>query len=717
MKKVLPTALFAAVTLLITAAVPSAAAPAAAPAVSAVQPSIEPTPDEPTPESPTPETPSTDAPTPDAPKPDAPTPEDKESAESNGKPANESSEATAADSLVVYAVYGEPAVYSNSDIRGGIGVRGSFVVTGAPEGTVEYQYAVVPYSATEFPEEYETVDAEEYTVIAIAPEFAGWQRLLVRPVYADGTVGGHTASAYEVAGPGESPTSPAPAARVERLPIDLTQADDETAQLRVWMTNELFSGTQPGVAPRGEVVVRRGDIELGRAGIPENPVAVEIPEDSLGDGNAAVAIDYYPYPGADPISVTGESCLHECTFDRAWTTIYGQPTMEARVASTPKYTSLTGFQWFRDGQRVAGETGKYFMSGPPDRGHTFKARVTVNHPRMVPVTVTSAGFVPTKVPSVGIRYFVKETNVSWSDGDGDMWQVENGEVSGTTNPAARNESVTVQSLGDYHLVESYSAHVPGRGWIKDEWYPQLEGEHGAQMAGTFQRDLDFDAYRVSVLPKVRDWYDVYYRSYVAPFGWLGWAKNSQPSGTTGYGFDVSAVQMVVREKGEAAPTPSHGLRPAYLDKAHQDQIWSNAYVRDVGWSGGKPGGYTAGSTNGALEGLRFSAVPTQGEGGVSYRALVHGKGWSAWTDSGTAGAPNANLVEAYQLQLTGSMAEQYDVYARSYVGGWGWLGWAKNGLSSGSSGYDRALRATQVVLVPKGQPAPTGSGLPRTYVR
>lgn len=663
MKKVLPAAAFLAATLLLTGAAPTGAAPAA--------------------------------------------------------PGTSVHQEAAADSLVIYPVYGEPAVYSDSGRRGGIGIRGSFAVTAPPEGTVAYQYAVVPglERPTEFPAEFETIDAASYTLIPVVPEVPGWQQMLVRPVAADGTPGSFVRQTYEVARPGQSPSRPAPAAEVDLLPIDLREPGDATAKLRVRMSGELFSDDEPSAAPRGEVAVRRGGVELGRSDVLAWSVAVEVPEDSLGTGSTAVELDYYPYPGAGPITVTGTVCLHECQFEKAWSRIYGGPVLEARVAAWPRHTSLTDIQWFRDGRRISGEAGKYLVTGPPDVGHEFTVRTTVGHPRMVPVTIDSPVIVPTRVPVAGVRYFVKGTNVYWSDGDGERWQVENGEVSGTTDPPRRNESVTIEGQGDYFLFDGYSAHVPGMGWIENEWNSDLAGGQGAMSAGTYQRNLDLEAYRVSMIPKQNKWYDVYYRSYVAPFGWMGWSTSDLPSGTVGYGFDVSAIQMVLREKGEAGPKPSFGKRPAYLDQADQNQIWSNAYSRDAGWSGGKPGGYTAGSTSGALEGVRFSVTPTEGDGGVSYRALVHGRGWTDWTDTGTAGAPNAALVEAYQLRLTGEIAERYDVYARSYVGGWGWLGWAKNGTASGSSGYDRALRATQVILVPKGQAWPTGSGLPRSYVR
>lgn len=72
--------------------------------------------------------------------------------------------------------------------------------------------------------------------------------------------------------------------------------------------------------------------------------------------------------------------------------------------------------------------------------------------------------------------------------------------------------------------------------------------------------------------------------------------------------------------------------------------------------------------------------------------------------SGTTG--QSKRLEAIQIKLTGQVANEYDVYYRVHCQNFGWLGWAKNGESSGSEGYSRRLEATQICLVPKGQNAP-----------
>ena len=48
-------------------------------------------------------------------------------------------------------------------------------------------------------------------------------------------------------------------------------------------------------------------------------------------------------------------------------------------------------------------------------------------------------------------------------------------------------------------------------------------------------------------------YDIYYRTHVADYGWLDWAKNGEMSGTSGLAKRVEAVQIVFVRKSGIAP--------------------------------------------------------------------------------------------------------------------------------------------------------------------
>ena len=53
------------------------------------------------------------------------------------------------------------------------------------------------------------------------------------------------------------------------------------------------------------------------------------------------------------------------------------------------------------------------------------------------------------------------------------------------------------------------------------------------------------------------------------------------------------------------------------------------------------------------------------------------------------------------------MEQRYDVYYRVHAQSYGWLSWAKNGEPAGTAGYAKRLEGIQIVLVEKGNGAPT----------
>ena len=77
------------------------------------------------------------------------------------------------------------------------------------------------------------------------------------------------------------------------------------------------------------------------------------------------------------------------------------------------------------------------------------------------------------------------------------------------------------------------------------------------------------------------------------------------------------------------------------------------------------------------------------------------KVWSAVRHAGMS-----RRLEAIKINLTGELAEHYDVYYRVHVQDIGWLAWAKNGKTSGTTARAARLEGIQIVLVAKGSDAP-----------
>ena len=149
----------------------------------------------------------------------------------------------------------------------------------------------------------------------------------------------------------------------------------------------------------------------------------------------------------------------------------------------------------------------------------------------------------------------------------------------------------------------------------------------------------------------------------------------------------------------------------------------STHVQSIGWQPAVEDGEVSGTTGYALrlEGLILSLENTTGySGGISYATHVQNIGWqlpvSVVTNGFTPGAAQGGLagtsgqalrLEALYMELTGDLANGYDIYYRTHVQNIGWTGWAKNGQPCGSANYAYRLEAIQITLVTKGSPAPS----------
>ncbi len=205
-------------------------------------------------------------------------------------------------------------------------------------------------------------------------------------------------------------------------------------------------------------------------------------------------------------------------------------------------------------------------------------------------------------------------------------------------------------------------------------------------------------------------YDVYYRVHASNVGWMGWAKNGESAGSEDATQAAEAIQVVLVEKGGAAPAGSTANAYASCSSA---QLRGQAHVSNEGWLDLEAGSeVTLGTTGKSLQ-LEALTLGIAGAGldgsAVSVEAHVANLGWQAATTgiAGTTGRGYA--VEAVKMSLTGAAAEKYDLYYQAHVAGIGWLGWTKAGSAAGSQGYGRAVECVRVRLVAKGQSGP-GSG-------
>lgn len=295
------------------------------------------------------------------------------------------------------------------------------------------------------------------------------------------------------------------------------------------------------------------------------------------------------------------------------------------------------------------------------------------------------GTVEPSIPS--IRYASHVAQLGWQ-GD-----ATDGTISGTTGRSLSIEALTISIPGFEGSLE-YQAHVADYGW--------QDFVADGETAGTTGHGRAMEAVRIRLVGEIADEYDVYYQPHSADLGWLGWARNGEPAGSAGYGLGLEAIKIKLVPKGTVFSD--------YGTVAFQERMLSyQAHVSDIGWQSSSYDGTIAGTTGQslALEALQVGIVSTVHSGSIESHGYVQHTGWQDGSSSGAIGTTGRSLsLQAIRLRLSGEIAESYDIYYRVHVSNIGWLDWTMNGETAGSTGYDLAIEAAQIVLTPKGRPAP-----------
>ncbi len=278
------------------------------------------------------------------------------------------------------------------------------------------------------------------------------------------------------------------------------------------------------------------------------------------------------------------------------------------------------------------------------------------------------------------------------------WQQEvtNGKMSGTSGQSKRLEAITIKVSGA-DLGIRYKTHVQTYGW--QDWV------YDGALSGTSGQSKRLEAIKIELTGRDKDKYDVYYRVHAQTYGWLGWVKNGAPAGTEGYSRRLEAINIVIVPKGQSiGQSTSGGFVTPYAGNVNY-----STHVQTYGWQNFVADG-TASGTSGQSKRLEAIKIRLNQniDGGIRYRTHVQTYGWQGWSYdgalSGTSG--QSKRLEAICIELTGNAASTYDIYYRVHVQTYGWLDWAKNGEMSGTSGLSKRLEGIQIMLVPKGNPAP-----------
>lgn len=286
-----------------------------------------------------------------------------------------------------------------------------------------------------------------------------------------------------------------------------------------------------------------------------------------------------------------------------------------------------------------------------------------------------------EVNQASISYQPHVSELGWLNAESD------GDQAGTTGMNLGIEALRIDLAGIEGEIE-ISSLSEDAGW--SDWSTNETGTTGQHRA--------LQAVKVKLAGKAAEVYDVYYQGHITDYGWLGWAKNGEASGTSDAGKTFQAIKIIIVLKGANAPGSTEG--------AFQESDWASiryeSHISDVGWIQPVADGAISGTEE---EGRRMEAIKitlkSSLEGGVKMRAHVADDGWLDWTDdiAGTTG--QCRRMEAIQIILEGDITSKYNVFYRTYAPGYGWQDWVSNGKVSGTTGLSRQLSAIEIKLVEK----------------
>ncbi|MCR4689612.1 MAG: hypothetical protein K5745_08725 [Saccharofermentans sp.] len=262
---------------------------------------------------------------------------------------------------------------------------------------------------------------------------------------------------------------------------------------------------------------------------------------------------------------------------------------------------------------------------------------------------------------------------------------------GTIGQSKRLENVTINISGNDGIEGTlrYRVHIQNIGW--QDW------KEAGNIAGTSGQGLRLEGIQMELTGELAEKYVVYYSVHIEDYGdSQGWITGGMIAGTSGESkrLEELRVKLVPREEADMEPT-----------------VMYHVHRQDYGWeTDWKTNGEVSGTTGEGkrLEAINISVLNTEYAGGIRYKTHVQDYGWQDWQYNGALSGTSGmgKRLEAIRIELTGELAENYNVYYRVHAQGYGWLDWTSNGREAGTEGLGFRLEAIQIVLLSKGEEDP-----------
>lgn len=141
--------------------------------------------------------------------------------------------------------------------------------------------------------------------------------------------------------------------------------------------------------------------------------------------------------------------------------------------------------------------------------------------------------------------YLTTPDISYRSLMSDGWQNE--VAIGETSGIAGQDSIHAFELNAGSPTDGslkYRVHLSDLGW---------QDYVAGGIAGSADGMHSIQAVEIAPTGKLSKNFDIYYRVYVEKIGWLGWAKNGSPAGTTSCSLNIQAIQVCARLRGTQAP--------------------------------------------------------------------------------------------------------------------------------------------------------------------
>ena len=205
------------------------------------------------------------------------------------------------------------------------------------------------------------------------------------------------------------------------------------------------------------------------------------------------------------------------------------------------------------------------------------------------------------------------------------------------------------------------------------------------------------------------------QGFTAAAGTMGMGSSAQ-SEQSGPGV-VSQEQTVQEQTAQEQTAQPEGQAGTGQDPL---QVNYSAFMVQQGWSTVTADNHQCVAPGGTwVSAMKANLIniPAGAQVGIRYQVNLSGSGWLNWSEDGaeSGGSGGVMPLESIRMELTGSLAADYDLYYMVYQNG-SWTDWAANGAAAGVEGAGLRVDGIRASITSKGAGLPADIVVPQSSI-